>query len=581
MDFEVDESVIRKTVIGRKDSYNIKIEWQTPSGKSRTNPVYCTTVRNSCLNKTRDIKAQTEADLRQKAHEQIEKWKEQEIRAKISDAKQAALTDAETYWTEQSRAAEAAIADVQNILVACLRSSPKLDLDAYFDRRNFASFTIPRPQPSPPQPLPIPLQPRRTLIRYLIPSLWQKALQQHAAALQHHSADERARQRNYKDDLRAWMADCDAAKRTHEKQRREFLQSQSHHNEQIQRFVKKYEAGNPKAIKRYLAEVFSKDKYPEYFPVEHEVSFDSDSFTAVIDISIPSQDIVPTTIAYKFKKTSRTGEPVEMKPKEHDEFYDSAVKQSVLRTLHTAIAATRPNAVSGVVVNGWVTYLDKATGTDKTSCVISVSADRQKLEEVNLERVDPTECIKSLKGLVAGPLSQVAPVQPILQLNCEDSRFVESQAVLAEINATTNLAEVGWEEFEHLVRELFGKMFSEHGAEVKVTQASRDGGVDAIAFDPDPIRGGKFVIQAKRYTKVVPVSAVRDLYGTMIAEGASKGLLVTTAHYGRDTREFVKDKPISLIDGSNLVFLLEKYGHKVRIDVKEARANQSRNPLER
>jgi len=34
---------------------------------------------------------------------------------------------------------------------------------------------------------------------------------------------------------------------------------------------------------------------------------------------------------------------------------------------------------------------------------------------------------------------------------------------------------------------------------VKVTQASRDRGVDAIAFDPDPIRGGKFVIQAKRY----------------------------------------------------------------------------------
>ena len=115
-------------------------------------------------------------------------------------------------------------------------------------------------------------------------------------------------------------------------------------------------------------------------------------------------------------------------------------------------------------------------------------------------------------------------------------------------------------------------MFSEGDSEVKVTQASRDGGVDAIAFDPDPIRGGKFVIQAKRYTKVVPVSAVRDLYGTMIAEGAVKGILVTTAHYGRDTRSFVKDKPITLIDGPNLVYLLEKHGHKVRIDIEAARS---------
>lgn len=108
-----------------------------------------------------------------------------------------------------------------------------------------------------------------------------------------------------------------------------------------------------------------------------------------------------------------------------------------------------------------------------------------------------------------------------------------------------------------------------------ITQASRDGGVDAIAFDPDPIRGGKFVIRAKRYTKVVDVSAVRDLYGTMISEGATRGILVTTAHYGRESREFAKDKPLTLIDGPQLVYLLEQHGHQVRIDVEEARAKRA------
>jgi restriction system protein len=147
--------------------------------------------------------------------------------------------------------------------------------------------------------------------------------------------------------------------------------------------------------------------------------------------------------------------------------------------------------------------------------------------------------------------------------------------VLAEINSTTNLAEIGWEEFEHLVRGLFSKLFGSDSSDVRVTQASSDGGIDAIAFDEDPIRGGKFVIQAKRYTKVVPVSAVRDLYGTMISEGATKGILVTTAHYGRDSQSFVKDKPITLIDGSNLVYLLEEHGHKVRIDVDAARAKRN------
>ncbi|MDN0033563.1 restriction endonuclease [Oscillibacter valericigenes] len=46
---------------------------------------------------------------------------------------------------------------------------------------------------------------------------------------------------------------------------------------------------------------------------------------------------------------------------------------------------------------------------------------------------------------------------------------------------------------------------------VKITQASRDGGHDAVDFDPDPIRGGKIVIQAKHYTKVIGISAAHLL----------------------------------------------------------------------
>lgn len=120
-----------------------------------------------------------------------------------------------------------------------------------------------------------------------------------------------------------------------------------------------------------------------------------------------------------------------------------------------------------------------------------------------------------------------------------------------------------------MVRELFEKEFSSNGGEVKVTQASRDGGVDAIAFDPDPIRGGKIVIQAKRYTNIVGVAAVRDLYGTVV--GATKGILVTTSDYCPDAYEFAKNKPLTLINGSHLLYLLEKHGHKARINLQEAK----------
>src|SRR4051794_14892454 len=128
-----------------------------------------------------------------------------------------------------------------------------------------------------------------------------------------------------------------------------------------------------------------------------------------------------------------------------------------------------------------------------------------------------------------------------------------------------------WDDFEHLVRELFQHEFGASGATVEVTRASRDRGVDAIVFDPDPIRGGKLVIQAKRYTLPVDVAAVRELYGTVVNEGALKGVLVTTSTFGPDAYTFAKDKPLSLISGPELLGLLEKHGYGFRIDLKEAR----------
>jgi restriction system protein len=108
-------------------------------------------------------------------------------------------------------------------------------------------------------------------------------------------------------------------------------------------------------------------------------------------------------------------------------------------------------------------------------------------------------------------------------------------------------------------------------AEVRTTRTSRDRGVDAIVFDPDPMHGGKFVIQAKKYTNLVDVASVRDLFGTVQAENANRGYLVTTSHFGPDAHEFAKDKNITLIDGPHLLHLFEKHGYKFRIDINEAR----------
>jgi restriction system protein len=64
---------------------------------------------------------------------------------------------------------------------------------------------------------------------------------------------------------------------------------------------------------------------------------------------------------------------------------------------------------------------------------------------------------------------------------------------------------------------------------------------------------------------------VRDLFGTVQAEGANRGILVTTSGFGADSYEFAKNKPLTLLDGNNLLALLQKHGFGYRINISEAR----------
>lgn len=340
----------------------------------------------------------------------------------------------------------------------------------------------------------------------------------------------------------------------------------------IEQLREGYFSGSPSAVEGVIAAVLEQSEYPiEEFEADPDVAYNPGAKLAIIDRSVPPPENVPRLEAVKYVKTRDTFKTKDFSKRNFKKLYESIPYQIALRTLYEVFDGDVAEAVESVVFNGWVTSVNPATGHEETVCTLSVQASREEIMSLNLANVDPKSCFKGLKGVSASKLMEVAPVTPIQQIERDDSRFTDGRAIGDELERGENIAAMDWEDFEHLIRELFGKEFSKGGGEVKVTQASRDGGIDAVAFDPDPLRGGKIVIQAKRYTRTVGVSAVRDLYGTVMNEGANKGILVTTSDYGPDAYKFVKDKPIQLLNGGNLLSLLERHGYDARIDVKEAR----------
>lgn len=342
-------------------------------------------------------------------------------------------------------------------------------------------------------------------------------------------------------------------------------------NKRIEEKEKKYLNKELGAITDYCEMVLTNSEYPEYFPQEWDLDYQEESKILIVDYSLPALESLPMVKTIKYIISRDEFTETKLSIPALNTLYDSVLYQVALRTIHELYESDVVNAIDSIVFNGWVDSIDRATGHNVNACIMSLQVSKDEFLAINLEKVDPKASFKQLKGVASSKLHGLSPVAPIANIDKKDRRFVSAYEVIDGVSDVDNLAAMDWQDFENLIREVFEKEFASSGGEVKITQASRDGGVDAIAFDPDPIRGGKIVIQAKRYTNVVGVSAVRDLFGTTVNEGAIKGILVTTANYGPDAYDFAKGKPLTLLNGGNLLHLLEKHGHRAMIDLKEAK----------
>lgn len=305
---------------------------------------------------------------------------------------------------------------------------------------------------------------------------------------------------------------------------------------------------------------------PIWMPLNFSIFWEQKSQILIIEAEMPDL----TGDICKFRPLKNGNKVVSATKKEAENFREGILFYYPILLAYLVAKNNITEWAKFICVNGFVNFTDPATGNPATANILSLAVNPEDIVEIDIENIEPAACFKRFKGLSASKVADLIPVEPIIRFNKEEGRFIDGKDVANSVSGT-NLALMDWQDFEYLVRQIFEEEFQSAGAEVRVTQSSRDKGVDAIIFDPDPIKGGKIVVQAKRYSHTVDVSAVRDLYGTVMNEGANTGIIITTSNYGKDSYDFAKDKPLKLLNGANLLHLLEKHGHKAHIDLNEAK----------
>jgi restriction system protein len=157
----------------------------------------------------------------------------------------------------------------------------------------------------------------------------------------------------------------------------------------------------------------------------------------------------------------------------------------------------------------------------------------------------------------AGAAGSFAPVAWILLFGCwlgavlsffrqrHRRRLLDAQTGLDSVSA------MSWKAFELLV----GEAFRRQGYAVEETGlGGADGGIDLLLRKP----GKTVLVQCKQWrSKQVPVTVVREMFGLLNHHNASAVVIVSTGDYTADARGFAMGKPIELINGNQLLAMVQ------------------------
>ncbi|MER5216913.1 restriction endonuclease [Streptomyces sp. NPDC002838] len=331
------------------------------------------------------------------------------------------------------------------------------------------------------------------------------------------------------------------------------------HNAGITEATAGVRRGDPELVVEYFsAALYSSTAWPEAFPRQVAAAFDSAARQLVLDWELPGYDVVPEAKSVRYVPAQDQDKETARPVTQRRALYREVLAQSVLLVLHQLFAADEYGILDSVALNGFVDAPDPATGRQPHIYLATVMAQRATFTDLHLEQVDATSCLtEALRGQLVPRPDQLTSVRSSRRPQDVGNHVVTHGGGHEE----PDLYDMDPIAFESLVADLFRAM----GMRAVTTQRSNDGGVDVDALDPTPIRGGKIVVQVKRYRNTVPPTAVRDLYGTVQDVGANKGVLVTTSGFGPGSHTFARGKPLELISGGELVDLLHRHGLRGRL----------------
>jgi len=162
-----------------------------------------------------------------------------------------------------------------------------------------------------------------------------------------------------------------------------------------------FAAGDPEAVEWFVGCVLRVSPYPDGFPREYQVAYDRGTQDVTVDLELPARSVVPAVRGYRYVKARDAVEPVPRQESDITQAHERLVACVALRALHEIFGALPAELVQAVTLTGWVSSVDRATGTPVRPRLLALRAERPVFGALVLDAVDPVACLDRLTTLVS------------------------------------------------------------------------------------------------------------------------------------------------------------------------------------
>ncbi|NLO00790.1 MAG: restriction endonuclease, partial [Bacteroidales bacterium] len=457
---------------------------------TKTSVKYIAEIRHKGLKSYRVITDSSQHILASKIEAQFEIWDDRREKIVQKTKKEKEKNASLALAVEKTNEVKILLKDIENLLLNTLNVDNAIDWDSLIDK---SKFSVPNPKLKieeqlkdlehsfslkkiPKEPLKKYFEPDFSLFDLLFKSLKQKKVKKAEEAWQKELEDWESRMEDYqkekldfenkKDEL---LKDSVQLEIQWEQQKLDFYKRQEEANNKVEEFKHRYQNLDPDAIQEYCELVLNRSIYPDSFPKDFDLEYNPETKVLLVEYLLPSPDCLPRLSEVKFIATRKEFKEVNMSEAQFSKLYDTTIYKIVLRTIHELYESDQVNSLDAIIFNGWVSAINKATGKMLNSCIVSIEVKKSEFLEIDVAYIDPKTCFKKLKGISSSKLIGITAIQPVAQMNRYDKRFISSQDVIEKLNEGSNIAAMDWQEFEHLIREIFEKELQSHDGEVKVT----------------------------------------------------------------------------------------------------------------